>query len=97
MLKPTTRAVYPAVSGAGTLNWPALARCESGGDPRSTNGGAGNYFGLYQFSPSTWRSVGGTGLPSRASAAEQTYRAELLYKQQGASPWPSCGHHLFDR
>jgi hypothetical protein len=79
------------------LNWKALARCESGGDPASTNGGADDYFGLYQFSPSTWRSVGGKGLPSKAGVAEQTYRAELLYKEQGTSPWPVCGHHLFDK
>ncbi len=94
-LKPK-RSTYPVLAAA-KLDWTALAQCESGGDPRSTNDGAGNYFGLYQFSVSTWRSVGGTGLPNKATAAEQTYRAELLYDQQGSSPWPNCGRHLRGR
>ncbi|HEX3613586.1 MAG TPA: transglycosylase family protein [Sporichthyaceae bacterium] len=95
MLKPR-RTTFPVLAAA-KLNWTALAQCESGGDPKSTNGGAGNYFGLYQFSAGTWRSVGGTGPANKATVAEQRYRAELLYEQQGSSPWPSCGHHLFDK
>ena len=76
------------------LNWRALARCESGGNPRAVN--PAGYYGLYQFSPATWRSVGGSGLPSRASAGEQTRRAQILFRRAGSSPWPNCGHHLFD-
>jgi hypothetical protein len=88
----------PAASRSGdrvaNLNWRALARCESGGNPRAVN--PAGYYGLYQFSPSTWRSVGGSGLPSRASAGEQTRRAQILFRRAGSSPWPNCGHHLFD-
>lgn len=80
------------VPGTNHLNWGALARCESGGNPRAVN--PAGYYGLYQFDTGTWRSVGGSGLPSRASAPEQTYRAKLLYKQRGRSPWPSCGRLL---
>jgi hypothetical protein len=76
------------------LNWPALARCESGGNPRAVN--PHGYYGLYQFSRGTWRSVGGRGLPSHASRHEQTVRAQILYRRAGSRPWPSCGHHLFD-
>jgi uncharacterized protein YabE (DUF348 family) len=76
------------------LNWAALANCESGGNPKSVDS-SGNYYGLYQFSPSTWASLGGTGLPSNASAAEQTTRAELLYQRSGSGQWPACGHNLF--
>ena len=76
------------------LNWAALARCESGGNPRAVN--AAGYYGLYQFSPATWRSVGGSGLPTRASAGEQTMRAQILFRRSGSGPWPVCGHHLFD-
>jgi uncharacterized protein YabE (DUF348 family) len=87
----------PATSGnkpsADGLNWSALAQCESGGNP-STNTGNG-FYGLYQFDAQTWRSVGGSGLPHQNSAGEQTYRAQLLYKDRGASPWPSCGPRLF--
>ncbi|MDP3713970.1 MAG: ubiquitin-like domain-containing protein [Mycobacteriales bacterium] len=82
-----------SVSGADDLNWPALARCESGGNPRAVSSG-GTYRGLYQFSMSTWRGVGGSGDPIDASSAEQTYRAKLLYKRSGRSPWPHCGRYL---
>jgi uncharacterized protein YabE (DUF348 family) len=81
----------PTTSKGSGLNWAALARCESGGDASLVDG---SYYGLYQFSLDTWRAVGGKGRPSDASAAEQTYRAKLLYAQQGRSPWPSCGRNL---
>ena len=87
----------PALSRSGDrasrLNWAALARCESGGNPRAVN--PAGYYGLYQFSPATWRSVGGSGLPSRASAAEQKMRAQILFRRSGSSPWPVCGRRLF--
>ena len=82
-----------SVSGADGLNWAALARCESGGNPQAVN--PAGYYGLYQFSPGTWRGVGGSGLPSAAAASEQLYRAKVLYKRSGAGQW-TCGHHLFD-
>jgi hypothetical protein len=81
-----------AVTGADGLNWGALANCESGGNPRAVN--PAGYYGLYQFDLGTWRSVGGSGIPTNASAGEQTYRAKLLYKQRGRSPWPNCGRLL---
>lgn len=91
---PTT----PPVSGgnkpsADGLNWAALAQCESGGNP-ATNTGNG-FYGLYQFDEQTWHSIGGSGLPSDNSAGEQTYRAQLLYKSRGDSPWPVCGAKLY--
>jgi len=82
-----------SVAGADGLNWNALAQCESGGDPRAVN--PAGYYGLYQFSVSTWASVGGSGNPADASAAEQTYRAKLLYNKAGAGQW-GCGAHLYD-
>jgi uncharacterized protein YabE (DUF348 family) len=80
----------PAADG---LNWAALAQCESGGNPNAYNP-AGPYYGLYQFSASTWHSVGGTGLPTDHGASEQTYRAQILYKRSGAGQWPVCGRYL---
>jgi hypothetical protein len=90
----------PPVGGgdAAGLNWAGLAECESGGDPTAVNS-AGGYYGLYQFSTTTWQSVGGTGLPSEASPDEQTQRAQQLYNAVGGnwqSQWPHCGVHLFD-
>ncbi|WP_017592321.1 transglycosylase family protein [Nocardiopsis potens] len=83
---------------ANSLNWPALAQCESGGDPTAVNS-AGGYYGLYQFSMATWESVGGSGSPAEAPADEQTSRAKALYDAVGGnwqSQWPECGVHLFD-
>jgi uncharacterized protein YabE (DUF348 family) len=79
---------------ADGLNWPALARCESGGNPRSVSSN-GKYRGLYQFTLGTWHGVGGSGDPIDASSSEQTYRAQLLYRRSGDSPWPTCGHYLY--
>ena len=89
---PAPRSSPPPSSGG--LNWAALARCESGGNPRAYNP-AGPYYGLYQFSAGTWASVGGSGLPSSTSSSEQTLRASLLYQRSGAGQWPVCGHYLF--
>lgn len=68
----------------------AIAECESGGDPKIVSAD-GSYRGKYQFSFSTWETVGGSGDPAEASEAEQDYRAALLYDRSGSSPWPVCG------
>ncbi len=90
--RPKPRPVVHRTSASG-LNWGALARCESGGNPRAVGGG-GAFYGLYQFSLATWHGLGGSGSPVDASAAEQTYRAQLLFLRQGRSPWPYCGRFL---
>lgn len=93
--KPVTQVVYYGTKRrtVDDLNWYALARCESGNNPRAIGGG-GAYRGLYQFRISTWQGVGGTGDPIDASVEEQTYRAKLLYLRSGRSPWPYCGRFL---
>lgn len=68
----------------------AIAECESGGDPTVVSSD-GSYRGKYQFSFSTWETVGGSGDPAAAPEHEQDYRAALLYVQSGSSPWPVCG------
>jgi len=73
--------------------WGALAQCESGGNPAAVNP-AGPYYGLYQFTASTWASVGGSGLPNQASAAEQTKRAQILQARSGWGQWPACAAEL---
>ena len=79
----------PSARGAaGMLE--RIARCESGGNPRAVSAN-GRYFGKYQFSRATWRAVGGRGNPARASEAEQDRRALILYRREGAAPWPACG------
>ncbi|WP_391592315.1 transglycosylase family protein [Winkia neuii] len=63
-----------------------------GGNP-ATNTGNG-FYGLYQFTASTWHAMGGSGLPSDASAAEQTMRAQKLQQQAGWGQWPGCAASL---
>lgn len=90
----TSTASAPASTSAavGGDVWAALAQCESGGNP-ATNTGNG-YYGLYQFSLPTWRAMGGSGLPSEASAAEQTMRAQMLQQRAGWGQWPACSASL---
>ncbi|QHO90418.1 transglycosylase [Actinomyces sp. 432] len=72
--------------------WAALAQCESGGNP-TTNTGNG-FYGLYQFSLSTWRAMGGTGYPHEADTATQTAMAKKLQAQAGWGQWPHCAAQL---
>jgi len=67
-----------------------IAQCESGGDPTAVSRDH-RYFGKYQFSKATWRTVGGEGNPAKASEDEQDMRAMRLYKRRGTAPWPVCG------
>jgi resuscitation-promoting factor RpfB len=91
-----TMAVSPSVS---SLNWTALARCETYADPKSFNPD-GPYYGMYQFSLPMWQAVGGTRTPLDWPATEQTYRAQLLYQRvegRWRAQWPNCGTRLFIR
>jgi len=84
---------FPLGSGTAgadsTVNWDAVAQCESGGN-WSINTGNGYYGGL-QFSSATWTANGGTGLPSHASRDEQIRVAENVVRNQGIGAWPVCG------
>lgn len=87
----SSAAAPAAVSGDDAAIWAAIAQCESGGNP-SINTGNG-YYGMYQFSLPTWRSVGGSGLPSDASIEEQTMRARMLQQRSGWGQW-GCAYRL---
>ena len=94
----TLGAVLTALAvGSGTaaadssVNWDAIAKCESGGN-WAINTGNGYYGGL-QFSPATWRSNGGTGMPHQASREEQIRVAENVLRTQGIGAWPTCGRN----
>jgi hypothetical protein len=68
----------------------SIAWCESRNNPRAVGGG-GTFRGLYQFTFSTWRVVGGSGDPAAAPRSEQTWRAWLLLSRHGSGHWPVCG------
>jgi LysM repeat protein len=80
-------APAPSYSNSGGV-WDRLAQCESGGN-WSINTGNGYYGGL-QFSASSWRAAGGSGLPHQASRGEQIARAKVLQSRQGWGAWPAC-------
>ena len=86
----------PAGGGAVVMDggvWDALARCESGGNPGAVSA-SGKYYGLFQFSLGTWQAMGGSGLPSDASAEEQLQRAQALQARSGWGQWPACARTL---
>lgn len=74
---------------ASSVNWDAIASCESGND-WSINTGNGFYGGL-QFTLGTWHSNGGSGMPQNASREEQIRVAENVLQSQGIGAWPVCG------
>jgi uncharacterized protein YabE (DUF348 family) len=93
VVKVGTKPRPSSVRGADGLDWQSLAACESGGRPNAVDP-SGTYGGLYQFDTRTWQSLGGSGRPQDAPAAEQTFRAKKLYVRRGAGPWPHCGTRL---
>jgi hypothetical protein len=78
-----------APASADTMNWDAVAQCESGSN-WAANTGNGHFGGL-QFKPTTWSSNGGFGSPAMASREEQIRVAENVLASQGPGAWPTCG------
>ena len=77
---------------AASVNWDAIAQCESGGN-WAINTGNGFYGGL-QFTASTWRAYGGgayAAYANEASRSEQIAIAEKVLAGQGIGAWPVCG------
>jgi hypothetical protein len=65
-----------------------MAGCESGGRWHIATGNG--FYGGLQFKISSWRSVGGPGMPHWATPLHQKYRAVLLMRVQGWGAWPVC-------
>jgi hypothetical protein len=87
-------AVVPMALSTGTahadsVNWDAIAQCESGGN-WAVNTGNGAYGGL-QFKQATWNANGGVGNPATAPRSEQIRVAENVLRTQGIKAWPKCG------
>ncbi len=79
---PAQQASY---SGSGGFQSCVIQR-ESGGDPTAVNASSGAG-GLYGFLPSTWQSLGHSGLPENASVAEQNAAFAQEYAQSGGAAW----------
>ena len=71
--------------GVDGLNWAALAKCESGGNPRAVN--PAGYYGLYQFCLATWPPSAARQPDRRLARRSRLYRAKMLYKRGGAGQW----------
>jgi len=67
-----------------------IAVCESSLNPQAVNR-TGKYRGLFQFDNRSWKWVGGSGDPARASVREQYKRAQMLVAKQGFHrAFPQC-------
>src|SRR5882672_4689160 len=84
-------ALTTGTAHADSMNWDAVAQCESGGN-WSANTGNGFSGGL-QFKQATWNANGGFGSPALASREEQIRVAENVLASQGPGAWPTCGSH----
>jgi resuscitation-promoting factor RpfC len=78
-----------ATAHADSVNWDAIAECESGGNWSISTGNG--YYGGLQFSPATWSANGGIGNPAHASREDQIRVAENVLATQGLKAWPKCG------
>lgn len=85
----TGSLVIPAQAHAQSVDWDAVATCESGSN-WSINTGNGFGGGL-QFTDSTWRAYGGSGQPEDASRTAQIAVAQRVLSGQGIGAWPVCG------
>jgi hypothetical protein len=77
---------------ADSVNWDAIAQCESGGNWQINTGNG--YYGGLQFSRSTWLGYGGgqyAPTADRASRSQQIAVAERTLAGQGIGAWPTCG------
>ncbi|MEB3983359.1 transglycosylase family protein [Mycobacterium sp. 663a-19] len=79
----------PPARKAYSVNWDAIAQCESGGNWGISTGNG--YSGGLQFTSSTWHANGGSGSPASASREEQIRVAENVLHSQGIGAWPVCG------
>jgi hypothetical protein len=76
-------------ANADSVNWDAIAACESGGNWSTATGNG--YYGGLQFTMGTWHANGGSGSPQNASREEQIRVAENVLRTQGIRAWPVCG------
>ena len=73
-------------SGASGSFQSCVIQRESGGNASAVNASSGAG-GLYGFLPSTWQSLGHSGLPENASVAEQNAAFAQEYAQSGGAAW----------
>lgn len=92
--RPTTPKPVTAAANVGgdELIWQRLRNCEAGGRYNANSGNG--YYGAYQMSAGTWRSLGFSGLPHQAAAEIQDQAARKLQARSGWGQWPACSRRI---
>ena len=72
--------------------WQRLRNCEAGGRYERNSGNG--YYGAYQMSAGTWRSLGYKGLPHQAPPEVQDEAARKLQARSGWGQWPACSRRI---
>jgi LysM repeat protein len=89
--------VMAATASADSVNWTAIANCESSGDWAADTGNG--FYGGLQFTQSTWDAYGGQQYAPSANLASESQQiavAEKVLAGQGIGAWPVCGAHAGD-
>ena len=89
---PAPKPVVAAAGGGDDALWQRLRNCEAGGN-YTRNSGNG-YYGAYQMSAGTWRSLGYGGLPHQAPPEVQDQAARKLQARSGWGQWPACSRRI---
>jgi transglycosylase-like protein len=89
---PTPKPVTAAARPSDDLIWQRLRNCEAGGRYERNSGNS--YYGAYQMSAGTWRSLGYKGLPHQAPPEVQDEAARKLQARSGWGQWPACSRRV---
>lgn len=91
---PAPKAAVARTSGGPTdEQLRQLRQCESGGNYQSNTGNG--YYGAYQFSAGTWRSMGtGIDRADHAAPAVQDDAARRLIIRSGWGQFPACSRKI---
>ncbi len=88
----TLPLIASGAAHASSVNWDAVAQCESGGNWAIDTGNG--FFGGLQFTHQTWIGYGGGAYANNANEASRTEQiaiAEKVLAGQGIGAWPVCG------
>jgi hypothetical protein len=86
------KPVVAAAGGGDDALWQRLRNCEAGGNYQRNSGNG--YYGAYQMSAGTWRSLGYGGLPHQAPPEVQDQAARKLQARSGWGQWPACSRRV---
>jgi len=73
-------ALATGTTNADSVNWDAIAACESGGNWSTATGNG--YYGGLQFNQSTWQAYGGGSYAPRADLASKAGQVAVAERQR---------------